>query len=317
MKKETIILIVIIAALAAYILFEKSDKTHYTLPELSPVNKEEITRLQIIRKGEKDSELTLQREGDRWLILPEKYPADSTAVNNMADNIASMALTTLVSEAKNYTIYDLDEDKKIEASIYKGDTLLRKVDIGKTAPSYRHTFVRLPEDDHVYHAEKNFRIYFDKDKAALRDKQILKFEDDISEIMLTADKETLHIVRSAAPVDVDLTQDSEVQEAEAPPAPPKWQTKEGKTVKEKEIDELVKTLSNIMCDGFVEGKKKEDLKDPSFTISLKGITNYELSLYDQQDKKFVATSSQSDYPFLLPEWRAKKIKVDLKDLTEE
>ena len=98
---------------------------------------------------------------------------------------------------------------------------------------------------------------------------------------------------------------------------PKWQTREGQRVKEKEIDGLVNSLSNLSCDSFIEGKTKKDLATPTFKVSLKGTTNYELSLYDEQDKKTVATSSQSDYPFLLPEWRVKKIKMELKSLIEE
>jgi len=77
-----------------------------------------------------------------------------------------------------------------------------------------------------------------------------------------------------------------------------------------------KTFVAERTEGF-EDMKKTELKDPSFSVSLKGLTSYELSLYDQRENKYVATSSQSDYPFLLAEWRVKKIKVDLKGLIEE
>jgi hypothetical protein len=86
-------------------------------------------------------------------------------------------------------------------------------------------------------------------------------------------------------------------------------------VQEKEIDGLVKTLSNLKCDGYLE-EKKSDLGDPTFSVSLKGDKNYEFSLYGERDGKSVATSSENDDPFLIADWNAKKIRKELDTLVE-
>ncbi len=315
MKKEYIILVLVIALLSVYIIFQKTDKTHYTLPDIAKIDKDDITQLSV-KTG--DKELVLQREEDQWLILPEKYPADTGAVDNMLDIISAPVLTAMASESKNYSIYDLDEGKRIEAAISKDDTLLRKLEIGKTASSYRHTFVKLDNDSRIYHAEQNFRGHFEKDVSTLRDKQVMKIEEDISEIILTSGEKNMHITRGVAPVDVNLTEDNTAENEEAPPPEtPKWMTKDGRAVKEKEIDTIIKTLSNLKCDEYIDGKKKEDYQKPSFTISLKGAKNYALSLYDKQDNKLIGTSSENSYPFLVAEWKAKKINLNPDELLEQ
>ncbi len=313
-KREYVILFFIIAALSLYLFMKKTDKTHYSLPEVPSISKEEITRVNI-KKG--DSEILLQQEGDSWLVLPQKYPAAANEVDKMVETLADLSLTALVSESKNYLIYELDEEKKISVQAFQGDDLVRSLDIGKSAPSRGHTFVKLADDDRVYHAAENFRDRFDKDIAALRDKQVLKIEDrdSITEMILASTTESLHIVRAPVPADVDLNKDPDKDGEAPPPELPKWQTAEGKQIKEEdEIDTLVTTLSDLKCDQFIEDANKEDFKEPAFVVSLKGIQDYEFSLHEKQEEKYIATSSGSEYPFLIPEWRANKIKLELGDL---
>jgi hypothetical protein len=75
----------------------------------------------------------LQSEGDDWRILPEGYPADKQAVDRMLDTISGLRLTALASSSKNYTVYDLDEAKRLQVTASKGDDLLLSVGVGKAA----------------------------------------------------------------------------------------------------------------------------------------------------------------------------------------
>ncbi|MBW1691689.1 MAG: DUF4340 domain-containing protein [Deltaproteobacteria bacterium] len=67
----------------------------------------------------------------------------------------------MVSESRDYSRYQLDDEHKITVKAYIGEKLTRELDVGKAAPSYRHTFVRLKENEFVYHARENFRNAFD------------------------------------------------------------------------------------------------------------------------------------------------------------
>ncbi len=306
-KTETIVLVLIIAALTAYLLWKRTEDTRYRLPRFSEVAKEEITHL-TIRKS--DAEMTLRRDGERWRILPEEYPADGAAVDRMLEAIGGVRLTALASASENYAVYDLDEEDRVQVSAFNGEDLLLSLGVGKTAPSHRHTFVKLADDPRVYHAESNLRSAFDKGVSALRDKQVLKIDEEVSEIVLASGGKSLHILRAPAQAGEDAA-----GEQGAETGARSWETLEGKPVQEKEIDGLVKTLSDLKCDGYLE-EGKDALGDPAFTVSLKGVKNYELSLFDEREGKTAATSSENEHVFLISEWKAKKIRKDLDSLTE-
>lgn len=318
MKREFIILILIIAALSLYIFLQKRGKTHYSLPVLQKIEAKDISKI-TIEKG--SSEITLDRGNGRWLILPQKYPADDDRVEDIADAIGSPTLTALASESKNYTLYELDEGRKMVVTIYVKEKVLRKMEIGKTAPSFRHTFVKIDDDHRVYHARGNLKDTFDTDVPALRDKRVLTIGEDIFEISLTDSKRKMTLVKKTAPTGSDSIPETErgknegtevIKERES-----KWTTKEGKPVVDEDVDEIVETLKNLLCDGFVDDKAKEDLKNPMFTVTLTGKASHTLSLFDKKEKQYVATSSGSEYAFLISEWKAKKIKKDLNSLIVE
>ena len=174
----------------------------------------------------------MKRDGDRWRILPEGYPVDGAAMDRMLDTISGLRLTAMASASENYAVYGLQEGECVQVTAFKGEDLLLSIGIGKAAPSHRHTFVKLTDDSRVYHAEKNFRSSFDKEPSALRDKQVMKIDEEVSEIILTAGKKTLHVLRATAHAEVDPDQ------AQAEEAAPHWETLEGKPVQEKEIDSL-------------------------------------------------------------------------------
>jgi hypothetical protein len=310
-KAETIVLVLIIAALTAYLVLKRTEKTYYRLPELPGIDKGDVTSI-TIRKG--GSEFTLKRDGDRWRILPEGYLVDTTAVDRMLETISGLRLTAMASASENYAVYDLQEGERVQVTAFEGEDPLLSIGIGKAAPSRRHTFVQLADDSRVYHAERSFRSTFDKDVAALRDKQVMKIDEEISEIILAEGKKGLHILRATAPEEAGPDQEqAAVREEGAAEDTPHWETLEGKPVKQKEIDDLVKTLSNLMCDSYLE-EKAADLGEPTFSVSLKGGKNYEFVLYGEQEGKSVATSSEIDDPFLIAAWKAKRIRKDLAEL---
>ena len=311
-KTETILLVLIIVVLSAYLVFRKTERTHYRLPSLPKVDKEDVTRIDV-KRG--DSEIRLQREGDRWVILPEGYPADPSVVDSMLEIIGNLRLTALASSSDNDSVYDLDEKGGIQVTAFKGEEPVMRFRVGKPAPTHRHTFVKLEGDSRIYHGEGNFRSRFEKEVSSLRDKQVLKIDEEISEIILSAGKESMHILRATASGEPE----QEKPDGEGPgprQGGSRWETLEGKPVKPEEIDTLVKTLSNLKCDGYLGGTKA-DWKEPSFSVSLKGNKNYEISLYGERENKMVATSSENEYPFLISDWKAKRIRKDLKDLVEK
>lgn len=310
---EIILLVLVIAVLSAYLILQRTDRTGEGLPEFPKIEEEEFTRL-TIRKG--GSELTLKKDGERWRILPEGYPADGKAVDRMLETLGSLRLTAVASTSENDSVYDLDEEASLQVTAYKGEDPLIRIGVGKAAPTYRHTFVKLTDDPRVYHAEKNFRNHFDKEVSALRDKEVLRIDEEVSEIILTeGGQKSLHILRATAPVEADPSGE-EAGRAGREQEDRRWETLEGRPLKDKEIDNLVKTLSNLQCDGFLE-ESGGGLGVPAFSVSLKGSRNYELFLYEEREGKTVATSSGSEHPFLLSEWKSRKVRKSPGDLLQK
>jgi len=307
-KKEYIILAIIITALSVYLVMRRGDRTLYQLPEIAHVAQKEITKLQIT-KGK--TVIVLNKKDNNWYIAPREYPADPDKVGNMLDNIEKLTLTALVSESKNYNLYDLGQEVKINVKAWQGDSLKRDVDVGKTASSFRHTFVKPAGDDRVFHARGNFRNTFNVAVDDLRDKTVLTFKPaDIQQIQLTKDQQTLVLTRTQATTEEE-SQAADKKESASPPAQKTfWQTTDGRSGDESALNQLLSTLSNLRCEKFIDDRKKEDFADPLYILQLKGAQGYSLAIFAKAEEKgtdYPAISSASGYPFVLSDNQVNRI----------
>jgi hypothetical protein len=319
-KKEYIVLVAVILALSLYLVFRNPDRTHYELPKIPEIAGADISKIEISKQG---STIILNKKDNEWHIEPKGYLADVDKVKAMLDGMEKLTVTTLVSESENYNRYDLDDDKKITVKAWQGDALKRDLEVGKTASSFQHTFVKLSGDARVYHGQGNFRGQFDQTVEGLRDKTVLSFDrNEIQEIHITKGKEVIALKRTEVPVEVSTSGKDDAKEAPAPEPQTKkvWQTAEGKEGDEAKIDRLLMTLSNLHCEKYVDDKKKEDFSEPVWTALLKGAKDYTLSIFSKKNKDandYPAISSQIDYPFLLPKWQADRLMKKPEDMLKK
>ena len=310
-KKEYIILAVVIIALTVYLVMRSSDRTQYQLPDVPQVAAQEISRLQITRG---QAIIVINKKDDKWYIAPDEFPADANKVKDMLNAVEKLTLTALVSESKNYNLYDLNEDKKLNVKAWQGEDLKRDVDLGKTASSFRHTFVRPAGDERVFHARGNFKNNFDFSVDDLRDKLVLALNPaDIKLIQVIKDQQTLTISKSQAPVVVDNTE----AEKKSDPGPgakkSAWQAADGRPVEETAVNQLLNAVSDLRCEKFIIDRQKEDFTSPLFTLQLKGGQEYSLTIFAktaEKDTDFPAVSSGSNYPFLLSGSLVDNILID-------
>ena len=299
-KKEYIILVLVIVALSVYLYMRSADRTLYELPEIPPVNEKDLTKLEITRAK---TVMVLNKKDDQWFIAPAEYPTDANKVKDMLDAIKNLSLTALVSESKNYNRYELDEGQKINVKASQGDNLKLDIDVGKTASSFRHTFVRPSGDERVFHARGNLKNTFDVTVDSLRDKTVLSIKPaDIQQININKEQQSLAFTRTQVPVQVK-SPDAEKSTDAAPPAPKRvWQAATGQPVNESALNQLLNALASLRCEKFIDDRKKEDFKSPLFTIELKGGQDYNLSIFPkagENDPNYPAVSSGSGYPFEL------------------
>ena len=316
-KKEYFILAGVMVALILYLVLHRSDRTHYKLPDITGVSGKQISKLEIVKA---DKTLVLNKKDSTWHIEPEGYPADSDKVKNMLDVIEKLTLTALVSESKNYVRYDLTDDKKITVKAWNGKTLSREFDIGKAANTYQHTFVRLATDSNVYHARGDFRRKFDRTVDELRDKTVLSYsQKHIRKITLTKNKKTLTLIQNQILEQKGKKKDKPDKTSEKPETKIVWQDAEGKKTETDKVDRLLSSLNSLECETYITDAKKDDFKNPTCVVVLKGDKEYSLSIFAKKDKDaktYPAISSENDYPFLLSESQVESIKSKIEDILE-
>jgi hypothetical protein len=336
-KKEYIILIALIIVLLLYLVLKRTDRIHYDLPELTPIDVSTLTRIEIIKP---DGTITLVKKDTGWLIDPKGYPTDENKITSITDVVKNLQLTELASRSKNYTLYDLGEDKLIRVKAYQGDRVVREFSIGKTTPTNNHTFVKLEENDNVYNAAQAFRRHFETKPGDLRDKVVMKLDkNEISEIELTGkENEKFLFTKTAKPVEKPTEkpaepsndkkdEKAEVKDTTEPPAESIWAMADGKEGNKSELDSLLNQLDDLKCDEFIEDKTVDDFKDPIFTIRLKGKKDYTLSIYEKFEKKaegsessvevYPVVSSENPYPFTLGKYAADRLMKKKEDLLKK
>ena len=309
MKKEYLILILIIVILAGYLVLKKEDGRHYTLPVPPPVDTETIDRLTV---AQTDQTLDFIRTESGWGVTEHAYPADDEAVDKMLDVLFGLTLSALVSEKQDLVRYELDPSRVLTVTAFQGDTQIMSFNIGKTAPTFNHTYVMLENDPHIYQANDNFRSHFNKSVDEFRDRQVLAFQEkDIEKITLqTPEKQVVLTARKPAE---DETRDSTSV----------FYYPDGTSPDPKTVSNLLSSVSALACDRFVTDLDKADLEasSPRLAVILGNGTSRMLKLFEPDgDESVPATSSMNEYVFFLKPHVAEDITsyaLDLAGLTPQ
>ena len=304
LKKEPIILAVIIIALILYLVMRNKDRTNYELPDIRKIPVAEISGIEI---SGPEGDLSLKKTDDKWLIDPQGFPADKVKVQDMLEVIKRPVMITMVSESKNYARYGLEKDKKIIVKAFSKGEPVREFEIGDTTDNKKQTFIKISDDHRVYHSLNNIRDPFETEMDDLRDKGVLSFnEEDITGITIAKGDQVLQLTLNQ---DVQEKSDEE-ESAQSEAADMRWQDAEGKDVNESSVEDLLYMLSRLSCNEYLYDIDKEGLTGPLCTVHLTGKKEYTLSIFSKMDDDsdlYPAVSSENDYAFMLKESVAEEI----------
>ncbi len=304
MKKEYLILIALIVGLSAYLAFKKDDQVHYELPVLAAVDSKTIDRVDITHDKEA---LTLSKGDKGWTVTEGKYPVDQTAMDSILSAVKDLKLSALVSEAGDKIRYELDTEHAIQVKAYAGETEKRTFVIGKTAPSFNHTFVMLKDGNKIYQADKSFRNDFAKNVDDLRDKLVLNFETEtIKKISL----EKAGVTRTLVFNTPEPPKEDENQTDKTPEAAGTWQFEDGMAADKTAAEDLLSSLSHLECQGYLKAAEAKALENEKALckISLENGTVLSLNLFEQTTGETMAgQSSLTPYAFTLDSYKAKDI----------
>ncbi|MGD8739290.1 MAG: DUF4340 domain-containing protein [Desulfobacterales bacterium] len=317
-KKEYIVLILIIIGLSVYLFMRSSGRTLYQVPQLDGLKKSEITKIEISHGG---NSVILKKKDNQWYLEPTGFLADKIKVNAMLSVFEDLTLTALVSESKDYNRYDLDAEKRITVKAWQQETLKRNFDIGKAAPSFRHTFVKLGDDSRVFHARDNFRGKFDFTIDSLRDKTVLSFKTaDIRQVEIIKPPASLKLIRNEVPVTPAAGQQQKTETAPAAAVKFEWQNENGEKGNDRNLNRLLTTLGDLKCADYINDRQKDAFSAPIYTVKLKGIKDYQLEIFaklQKDDKKYPAVSSDSDYPFWVTDNQAQQIMINPEEMIKK
>lgn len=280
---------VVLIALVLYIVLRRSDRMQYDVPTVDSVEASSILAITI---EEANSTIEMSRDGDEWYILPDRFKVDPGMASDMIDSIAEFELTDLVSTSKSYERYELDDAKAMKIVASGSNTDLLEFYLGKRAPSYNHSYVRLPGDDNVYHAATDLRRVFDKDIGTLRDKNVLAFtRGDVVRIGVTTPERELQLSKSTSQVSTENQAGSALE----------WTASDGSEWAPEKIDELLDRIDDLRCTSFVEDTQA-NLGDPILVLQIQTQQQNTLSLFEKQDDSYPATSSQTPFAFYVSEF---------------
>lgn len=306
-KNEAIILGAVIIALLLYLALRTPDRMNYRLPGLPSINRADISRIDIARAG---VALRLEKEGSQWLIKPQGFSSDPAKLNAIVDAIFNLHLTALVSESGNYAPYGLDKENEITVKAYAHERLLREFSVGNAAATYSHTYVKLADDQRVFHARNSFRNDFDQKVDNLRDKTVLQFDkNEISAIEISSAADKIIFSKNVKPVAVKPDEGQPQPQAAPPQGEWSWLLVDGNPGNNSELTGIIDQASQLTCEQFIAGKTKDDFKEPIYTVLFKGRKDFLLSIFQKAEKEisYAAVSSETPYPFLLSAYKAESI----------
>ncbi len=321
MKKEYLILIALILLLSAYLVFNKENNDNDTLPQITKMAPDKITSIEITKDN---SSIVLVKKDKQWFIKKENHLVTSVAVDNMIDALKSLKLSALVSQKSDLKRYELDDEKKIVVKVFEGASPIFDFTMGKTAPTFNHTFIMLGKDTNVYHANGSFRTYFEKSKQEFRDKKVMEFKkESIKHFTITKQElsktffaetqkdhnNTLGTTPGKKPSKKsDTTSDSDTDTTKENGIT--WSSKDGSAVDKIAVSNLLSALSFLECEKYLDKKDKTDIqKKPALCqIELANGKAMTVSLIQLKEMESVSgISSMSEDAFVLSAFNGKEI----------
>ena len=310
-KKELLILAGVVVLSLVYMLLHHENQYNLDIPEVADLNAGDIDKVMIT--GPKGA-LEVRKDADHWIVSGPGYRADEQKVKDLLEAVAGLTLRDLASEAKSYHRFGLDKEERIEVKAYSKEKLVRQFNMGKSASTYQHTYVQLPEDSRVFLAKDDFRRHLDQSAQDIRDHVVLKLEAAVLERMERQHqgKTDLNLFSKAsdpkpAPAPEGEKQAGDAAQALAASSGVEWFLAEGRKADSGAVDTLMRQIKDLRCESFLEGKTAADFPaaEYAWTFVRKDGTSTHLTVHSRQDEKteqYVVSLDGMPEPFLVSSW---------------
>jgi uncharacterized protein DUF4340 len=213
--RSTILLVVVLAGLGAYIYFvtwkqpEGADAAKKT-EKVFTVQSDKIDEIKVSSAGGEAT--TLKKDSGAWTLTePVKAAADESEVSGITNALASTDLVRVVDEnPANLNDYGLSNPRLEIDFKTAGDKTYRRLLVGEKTPTGANLFVRRDDEKRVLLIPAFQETSLNKSTFDLRDKSVLKIDrDKIDGLELTAGDKTMTIAKAGG--DWKLTRPMDVR----------------------------------------------------------------------------------------------------------
>ncbi len=249
------------------------------------------------------TKLTLYKDGGNWTVGEEKYPADQAEAGNLADAVETVKQLDVVSRGGDDARYGFGDGERMTVTAKKGGKVLRTITVGKAAATGQQTYARLDGAPENVLVSGNFKRLFGKAADDLRDKKIFGFKTaDIAAVGVSGDK-NYRIAKSG-------------NAGEWSVAAPK--EKLSLKLDKAKVEAWLSSVGTLKAEGFAPADAKPSGKPfGELSLDLGTRTATVTVLEETKDGKFVCSSSESPYLFILSEYAVKRFDKPLEELAAE
>lgn len=294
LKKEYVILFLIIAALVLYISLRKDSRIQYEIPEITEVSPDSISGIVI---GGSEGEILLTKKDNKWLLGADKYTADTYKVKKMISFLEKPVLMTVVSDSMDYMRYGLDDKNRITVKALSGESPERVVEIGYQADIQNSTFIKLKNDQRVYCAKDDLRDIFSIDIDDIRDKTVLSFDiDKVNSVRVSKDGKEFEFNKN------EVSSGEEDKNTAF-----QWEAGDGKIVDASLMNSILDDMLKIKCSEYIYNAEDNEPGNPVYVIRVNNGNEHVLTVFPKKEDDYRAESSDNPTPFSLYSWRIDNI----------
>ena len=307
MYRKTIILTALLLALSLVFVFQETRQVRRNTIEVAtlPEGVDRVT----ITQGE--AELLLRRDGGSWLVGSQGYPASEEAIADFLDAVSTVQEGEVISARANYSEYGLTGAEAFDVSFEQEGTEVLTLTLGSNAAAGNAVYARINERPQVVLMPQRLRDLASVDSTEFRNRRMASIDQASVESALIdgAVYGPLTLRRIPEPeVPEDAT---EVERLAAG-----WEVEGPEEVDPGRIRNFLREVGDLRAEDFSES---EPQGAPFATVSVTTTGGEErFSLYPPTENDlYPATATTSQYAFLIPEWRARRLLLGTPQFFEQ
>ncbi len=168
-----------------------------TPPKILSLKQEDISKIQIKKKGGEELDLAKGDAGKWQITAPKPLGADQEAVSSLLYTVSSLNADRLVDDkTSDLSQYGLAQPS-LELEVTTKDAKPQKLLLGDDTPAGSAVFAKLEGDARVFTIANYNKTSIDKTASDLRDKRLLTVDfDKLSQIELVSKKQDIEFGRN-------------------------------------------------------------------------------------------------------------------------